>query len=156
MARKIQEYALEHGPHLKYMCDATPYNLGQEAFQDILSGGFPTYLDEIGLDGIPVVLLTIFEMPAPLKIISTAASKDGRVLSKSVKSTFNLYNVKASDFDRFESDKGVENSGNDFENGLGKGGVYALCFHHEGFETAVSFETCSINSFWISLLCSLV
>ena len=35
----LQGYVSDHGKHLKYVCDATPYNLGREVFQGIFTGG---------------------------------------------------------------------------------------------------------------------
>lgn len=104
--QKIQAYVQEFGQHLKYMGDATPYLLGQECFQDLISGSGVKSLESIGLDGLPIVEIRIFQVPAPLKIVSTSASKDGRVLVKSVQSTMDLFGVAPPNFDRFESDKG--------------------------------------------------
>jgi hypothetical protein len=165
--QRLQKHKDEFGQHFKYMGDATPYLLGQEAYQDLISGAAPKFLEALGLDGLPVVQINTFQVPAPLKIVSTAASKDGRVLVKSVESTSDLFGLVAEDYDRFESDKGgnnlvcvefaslcvefaflcveftflcveftcasgVENSGNSFDDGLGKGGLHYLYFHPAG------------------------
>lgn len=134
---KLHEFVNTHGRHLKYACDATPYNLGQEAFQGIFAGGSPLYLDTIALDGLPIVELTLFRYPAPLTIVSTAASKDGRILANTVESHFEVFDIETPDCDRLESDKGCENSGNDFDFGLGESGLYALLFHPSGVSSFV-------------------
>ena len=132
MASKRHESVNTHGRHLKYACDATPYNLSQEAFQGIFAGGSPMYLDTMALDGLPIAELTLFRCSAPLTIVSTTASKDGSILASTVESHFEVFDIETPDCDCLESDKGCENSGNEFYFGLGKSGLYALLFHPSG------------------------
>ena len=103
----------------------------------------------MGLDGLPIVLVTQFRDPAPTKIISASASKDGKMLAKTVRSTYKFLKLEIENTSRsshitlcnanlaqlncrFESDKGCENSGNNFDTGLGETGLYNTLFHPIG------------------------
>ena len=70
-------------------------------------GGPVKYRIELGLDGLRVVQLTKFRLPAraPLVVVSTSASKDGRILAPIVLSAFDVLGLQLSHCDRFESDK---------------------------------------------------
>ena len=68
-------------------------------------GGSVKYRREFGLDGLRVVQLAKFRLPAPLVVVSTSAFKDGRILALTVQSTFDLLGLQLSHCDRFESDK---------------------------------------------------
>ena len=95
------------------------------------------------------MLVTKFRDPAPTKIISTSASKDGKMLAETDRSTYKFLKLKVEDTSRsshnalpnanltqldcrFESDKGCENSGNNFDTGLGETGLYRSLFHPVG------------------------
>jgi hypothetical protein len=100
LSRRLQSYASNPNAHLHYMCDATPYNLGQELFQELFSGAEVEYMDDLGLDGLAIVLVTKFRDPAPTKIISTSASKDGKMLAETVRSTYKFFKLKLEDTSR--------------------------------------------------------